>query len=76
MTASRALLIAWVVAAVAAVLVYRNASARRARFGTAPGGLAPAWWALMVLLFGLLGLFFYGISVVGQDRSDGEPGDG
>jgi hypothetical protein len=76
MTATRALLIAWAIAAVAAVAVYRNAAARRARLGTDPGGLAPGWWAVVVLLLGLLGLLFYGISVVGQERSDGEAGDG
>ena len=76
MTATRALLISWLIAAVTAVLVYRNASARRRRLGTTPGGIAPAWWAVMVLLLGLLGLLFYGISVVGQERSGDEAGDG
>ena len=76
MTANRALLIAWAISAVAAVLVYRNAVARRARLGTDPGGIVPGWWAVMVFLLGLLGLLFYGISVVGQERSDGEAGDG
>ncbi len=72
MTPTRLVLAAWAVAAVAAVLVYRNAAARRARLGTSPGGLRPGSWAVIVLLLGVLGLLFYGISVIGQERSDGD----
>jgi hypothetical protein len=60
--------IAWALSALAAFLVYRNASKRRARLGQAPAALAPVFWAVVVFLLGLLGLLFYGIAVLGQDR--------
>jgi hypothetical protein len=62
------LAIAWVLAAAAAVLVHRNATVRQERLGRPPAGLHPLVWALLVFFFGLLGLLFYGISVLGQDR--------
>jgi hypothetical protein len=68
-----AFLIAWALSLLAAVLVYRNASQRRARLGIAPAGLAPAFWAAVVFLLGVLGLLFYGIAVIGQDRGGGQP---
>jgi drug/metabolite transporter (DMT)-like permease len=63
---------AWVLSAAAAVLVHRNALVRQERFGQPPAGLRPWFWSLLVLLFGLLGLLCYGISVLGQDRRERE----
>jgi hypothetical protein len=62
------LTIAWVAAAVAALLVHRSATARRARLGEPPAGLAPLAWAIIVLVLGLIGLLLYGLAVLGQDR--------
>jgi hypothetical protein len=64
--------IAWALSLLAAILVYRNASKRRARLGQAPAALAPAFWAVVVFLLGVLGLLFYGIAVLGQDRGGGQ----
>jgi hypothetical protein len=68
------LAIAWVLAAAAAVLVHRNATVRQARLGQPPAGLRPVFWALLVFFFGILGLLFYGISVLGQDRRERDEG--
>jgi hypothetical protein len=65
------LLIGWGLSVVAAVLVYRNAARRRERLGVAPAALAPGFWAGVVFLLGLLGLLFYGLAVLGQDRDGG-----
>jgi hypothetical protein len=65
---SSLLVVAWVLALAAAAAVYVSASRRRTRYGEAPAGVLPVLWAVVVALLALLGLCFYGLAVLGQDR--------